>query len=108
MHSCNGSHWMNSVIINESEEEFKSIKIVMHDNGKNITRSVKYNNFPVIRECEGLTWVETIPAGGDPVVVAGPKFDYNIRGTSLTANVTICTEKGFSGICTTKKLEFNP
>ncbi|HNE04454.1 MAG TPA: hypothetical protein PLQ75_01190, partial [Anaerolineales bacterium] len=92
---------------NESNFTFSSINIVMQDKVKNISRSVTYNNFPIQTGCEGLTWVETVPADASATVL-GPKFDYNIRGNKLHVTVTVCSEKDMKGACSTRETNLVP
>ncbi|HNH27146.1 MAG TPA: SH3 domain-containing protein [Anaerolineales bacterium] len=106
-HSCDKTHWMNITILNESNFTFSSINIVMQDKVKNISRSVTYNNFPIQTGCEGLTWVETVPADASATVL-GPKFDYNIRGNKLHVTVTVCSEKDMKGACSTRETNLVP
>ncbi|HMV28555.1 MAG TPA: hypothetical protein PKE23_04165, partial [Anaerolineales bacterium] len=106
-HSCDKTHWMNITILNESNFTFSSINIVMQDKVKNISRSVTYNNFPIQTGCEGLTWVETVPADVSATVL-GPKFDYNIRGNKMHVTVTVCSEKDLKGACSTRETNLVP
>ena len=106
-HACDKTHWVNVTIVNESEFIFSSINIVMEDVTKNTSRSVTYNNFPTQTGCDGLTWVEVIPAGGS-VAVMGPKFDYNFRGNNMHVTVTVCSEKDLKGSCNTHEINMVP
>ncbi|MBK9779658.1 MAG: SH3 domain-containing protein [Anaerolineales bacterium] len=106
-YSCDSRRWVNITITNESEYLLNSIKIVAHDKTRNITRSVTYNNFPIVTGCDGLTWIETI-GGGSSTIVSGPKFDLNIRGDKLDVSVTICTAEDLAGICTTREIKITP
>ena len=107
MHSCSGTTWMNLAITNESSYILSSIKIVMQDTVKNISRSVTYNNFPITTGCDGLTWVETV-SGKGTVTVTGPKFDYNIHGNKMHVTVTVCSEKDLKGVCGTRETNLKP
>lgn len=107
MFFCDKAHWMNLTITSESSYAMSSINIVMRDTVKNISRSVTYNNFPIIKGCEGLTWVETVPREG-AVTVSGPKFDYNIHGNKMHITVTVCSEKDLKGICGTRETNLKP
>lgn len=108
MHSCNGAHWMNIVIVNESSYALNSISIVMTDTVKNLTRSVTYNNFPIATGCDNLTWIETVGSSGSSTSVLGPKFDYNIRGNKMQVTVTVCSEEDLKGVCGTRVTNLKP
>ena len=107
MASCSGAWWMNIEITNFSKYTFGSVKIEMQDITKNVFRVVAYNDFPSTTGCGNLSISDNIPIEAS-VVVSGPKFDYNLRDSSLRGSITVCSEDDLKGVCTTITAPFNP
>lgn len=107
MASCSGAWWVNMTITSESTYTFKSIKIEMQDITKNVFRALAQNGFTSSTGCNNLTYVESIPKEGS-AMVSSPRFDYNLRDSTLRATITICTENDQQGICTSKQASFKP
>lgn len=105
--TCNGAHWVGIEVLNESDYIFNSIKIVMQDKESNAFRSVTYNDFPYSINCETPRVGASI-VSGDSEYVNGPRFDYNLRGTHMRTNITVCTEEDQKGICHTREFNINP
>ena len=107
MASCSGAFWMNIQITNNSTDTFKSIKIEMQDTTKLVNRNITNNGFANSSGCDNLEFEETILPGGS-AVVSSARFDYNLRGSSLRAYITICSKIDLQGVCTTIKASFSP
>lgn len=107
MASCSGAWWMNIEITNFSKYTLGSVKIEMHDITKNVFRVVAYNDFPSTKGCGNLSISDNIPVEAS-VLVSGPKFDYNLRDSSLRGTITVCSEDELKGVCTTVTAPFNP
>lgn len=106
--TCNGSHWLNFSIINKGATVLQSIRIVMQDQTKNLIRSTTNNNFPLAIGCNTTSFDDNVTINNGSTNVSGPKFDYNFQGNKLFLTVTICSEDGLEGSCTTETLELNP
>lgn len=107
MESCSGAWWVKIQVSNFSEYSFKSVKIEMNDETQNVFRVTSSNGFASRKGCGEYTLADEIPPEG-VFIIDGAKFDYNIRGHVLRTSITMCTETGLKGICTTIKGVFNP
>jgi len=107
MASCSGAFWMNILITSFSNDTFKSVKIEMQDLTDSVFRNIAVNGFASSNGCDNLSFVETVPPDGS-VIVSSARFDYNLRGHTLKATVTICTDIDQKGVCTAMSASFSP
>jgi hypothetical protein len=105
--SCNGVFWMNIEITSESKIPFESVQIETLDKDRNVTRTLAANNFVSATGCGGLTVNDTI-TNGTAVLVSTAKFDYNFKGDTMRAYVTVCAQDDIKGTCTTREAALKP
>jgi len=104
--SCVG-WWVELKLENIGDTTFKSISLVVKDTNKDTAVSMDANGFTNVDGCLTSDTKNTLPPG-EVRRVSSPAFTYDPSGHKLRATVTLCTDVGQTGSCTSDAIEFKP
>jgi hypothetical protein len=105
--TCNGSWWTDIKLKNNGSTPFKSVNISIKDSVTSITLVALTDGFTDIDGCLKSTTKDKIDTG-DTYLLSAPAFNYNPAGHELLANITLCSDTGQKGLCTTRNINFTP
>lgn len=104
---CDGKHWLNFTITNNSKNSFASIRVTMTDLSENVSRSITANGFSSQVECNKPKAAEFLLQKAS-TKISGPKFEYDFRGHEIQVEITVCSEKDLKGVCGARQFKFTP
>jgi hypothetical protein len=96
---------MKIQVTNTSSQPFKSMAIVIKDESTEVELVFNSDEFTELDGCVKVTAKDRIDSG-DTFIISSPQFDQSPKGHQFRAFITLCTEKGQSGGCITRKLNF--
>jgi hypothetical protein len=105
--SCSGAFWLNIEITSFSKLALQSVLVEAQDTAKGITRNLATDSLVAATGCDGLIVKDGV-SGEAPVLVSTARFDYNFKGNPIRVRVTVCTEDGIKGTCSTREGTFTP
>lgn len=105
--SCSGAFWLNIQITNATKLALQSVLVRVEDLNRGVTRTLATDSFVAATGCDGLIVKDGV-VGEAPVTISSARFDYNFKGNRMKAYVTVCTEDGMKGICSTREGTFTP
>ena len=94
-------------VTNTSSQPFRSARIVVKDEVTEVELTANLENFTELNGCETIATKDMIKPG-ETFLISSPQFDDKPKGHQFRAFITLCTEKGQSGGCITRKLNFKP
>ena len=104
---CQKTWWVNLNLTNDSDALFQSVTIVLTDSETNTVVTMKSNDFIFTNGCDPAETTDYLVTGGT-LNVSTAAFQYNPKGHSLNARVTLCTNPDQAGTCVTKDIPFKP
>jgi len=104
---CQKTWWANLNLVNDSDALFQSITIVLTDADTNTVVTMKNNDFVYTDGCNPSETADYLVTGGTLNVSSAP-FQYNPKGHSLNARITLCSNVDLGGTCVTKDVPFKP
>ncbi len=102
-----GGWMMNIQVTNTSPQPFKSMVIEVKDEVTEVELRASSDEFTQRDGCLKTVTKDRI----DPFetfIISSPPFEYNPKRHPFRAFITLCTEKGQSAGCITRKLNFKP
>jgi len=105
--ACNGNWWAEIKLKNKGSVPFKSVNISVSDKATGIVVVNLADGFTNMDGCPSRT-TKDILAPGDTYLLSAPAFAYDPTGHELRAILTLCSDTGQKGICTTIKIGFIP
>jgi len=110
--SYNGLHkctdwWIDIKLQNNGGIAFKSVSLTLTDTTKNITLSLSADTFKTNNGCSGSNTSDGFEPNATQIISA-PNFNYDPTGHKLNATITLCSNKGINGTCTSKTITFTP
>ena len=104
--SCIG-WWSRINLKNTGLTAFRSVTISVKDTVTNETRSESKDGFQDVNACV-LSPITSSLGSGDTYTVVAPSLSADPTGHKVSATITLCTETGQGGSCTSKTIEFTP
>jgi len=104
---CEKKWWANLNLTNDSDALFQSVTIVLTDADTNTVVTMANNAFVFADGCSPSETTEYLVTGGT-VNVSSAAFEYNPKGHSLNARITLCTNPDQAGTCVVKDVPFKP
>lgn len=105
--SCNGIWWADIKLKNNGSILFRSVFISVKDTVTGITSAQLNDGFTDKNSC-----LETITrdriAAGDTYLMSAPPFNYAPTGHKIEASITLCSDTGQKGLCTSRNIDFIP
>lgn len=103
---CTG--WrMKIQITNTSSQPFKSVQMVIKDEATEVELTASSDSFADLDGCV-QTAIKDMINPGETFVLSSPQFDDRPKGHNFRAYITLCTEKGWTNGCITRKINFKP
>ncbi|HAV79046.1 MAG TPA: hypothetical protein DCX53_16980 [Anaerolineae bacterium] len=104
--SCIG-WWTRINLKNNGPVALKSISMSIKDTVTNETKNSSLDGFQDVNACI-LSTINSVLDPGESAVVVAPSLSANPSGHKVELAVTLCTETGQGGVCTSKTIEFTP
>ena len=102
-----GGWWFNIDLGNSGSVTFRSINMTVKDtvNGKVV--SIMADGFVEKTGCTSTVTRKGLPPG-KVFTQSSPKFGYNPTGRKIRVTVTLCSNTGLNGTCSTESIAFTP
>ncbi len=105
--SCNGYWWAEIKLKNIGGISFKSVNISVKDKITDVVVVNIADGFINLDNCLTKS-TKDILGPGDTYITSSPAFNYNPESHKLIMTITLCSETGQKGSCTTERIEFEP
>lgn len=105
--TCNSSWWVEIKLKNTGSIPFKSVNVSVKDKITNVVQVALTDGFTDIDGCLKTTTKDKL-GSGDTYLLSAPAFNYDPTGHELLVTVTLCSDTGQKGMCTTRKIDFTP
>jgi len=105
--SCNGNWWAKIKIKNDGLSTFRSAFISARDTVTKIVQAKNKDGFAQKNGCEESNTKETL-AVGETYLLSTPSFNYDLSGHEMKVTITLCSETGQKGLCTSRTVGFIP
>lgn len=105
--TCNNSWWVEIKLKNSGSVPLKSMEISVKDKATDLVLVNLSDGFTNLDGCLGKTTKDTLRAG-DTYLLSAPAFIYNPTGHKLVVTITLCSDTGQQGMCTTNRIDFTP
>jgi len=99
--------WTRIKLTNTGPIAFKSVSVTIKDTVTNETQNASKDGFQDVNACALAVADPTLGPGGTQTIVA-PSLTADPSGHKINATITLCTEVGQGGSCTSKSIEFTP
>ena len=99
--------WTRINLQNVGSVTVKSISISIKDTVTNETRNSTTDGYQDVNACV-LSAITPSLASGASITVVSPSLSADPTGHKVTAAITLCTENGMGGACSTSNIEFTP
>ena len=99
--------WVDMRLENTGSVTFQSVAITVRDTLTNVSLTSYTDGFSNSDGCVDLS-IEDSLLPGEKLVVSSPAFTYDPAGHLMRATITGCSNRGQSGTCVTKVIEFEP
>ncbi len=106
LETCAG-WWVDIRLKNTGGVTFRSVSITLRDTTNDTVLSMSADSFTDNDGCTGSSTRDTL-SPGDSRVVSTPAFAYDPTGHNIRATVTVCSNKGVSGLCVSQVINFKP
>lgn len=105
--SCPSAWWLQFRLKNTGLITLQSIGMIVNDTTTDTSSSVISDNFFGEVDCVNSTSrAQLLP--GKSVTVSPVKLDYDPGGHKLKVSITLCSQDGQNGLCTTETITFKP
>jgi len=101
------SWWSRVTVKNTGPIAFKSISMSIKDTVTNETRDKSVDGFQDVNSCL-LQTANSVLDPNESATVVTPSFTADPTGHKVELSLTLCTETGQGGSCTSKTIEFTP
>lgn len=105
--TCSGKWWLQFKLDNTGLVTFRSIGIIVKDTAADTSASVLSDEFFDQDDCSNTTSRSQLLPGKN-VTVSPVSLGYDPSGNKLKVSVTLCSEDGQNGFCTTNTISFKP
>ena len=105
--TCNNNWWGEIKLKNTGSIPFKSVNISVNDKVTDVVLVNLADGFTNIDGCLKTTTKDIIGIG-DTYLLSAPAFAYNPTGHNIRVVITLCSETGQKGMCTTNNFNFKP
>ena len=105
--TCNSSWWVEIKLKNTSSIPFKSVNISVKDKVTDVLQVALTDGFTDIDGCLKTTTKDKL-GSGDTYLLSAPAFNYDPTGHELVVTITLCSDTGQKGMCTTRKVNVIP
>ena len=99
--------WVDLRLENTGGAAFRSISITVRDITTDVVVASTANGFTNNDGCSGSAQRDVLEPG-DRRVVSAPAFVYDPTGHDLRATITLCSNTGVTGLCTSQVINFKP
>jgi len=99
--------WVDLELKNTGAVNFRSVSITMRDTVTDKVLSMSADGFTNLDGCSGSNTKDNLDPGGAHIV-SMPAFAYDPTGHNIRATVTVCSNKGVTGLCVSKVINFKP
>ena len=108
LESCAGTGWWVDIELeNTGGMTFQSIAMTVADTDTNVVLSLYADNFTNRNGCSETSTRDNLPAAGE-LIVSSPIFPADPSGHEIRVTITLCSNPGQSGMCTTETITFTP
>jgi hypothetical protein len=105
--TCNGAWWADIKLKNKGSVPFKSANISVEDKVTSIVVVNLADGFTNMDGCLSKTTTDVLGLG-DTYLLSAPAFNYDPTGHEIVTILTLCSDTGQKGTCTTSKIKFTP
>jgi len=105
--TCSGSWWAEFKLKNTGSIPLKSVNISVRDKTTDIVLVNLADGFTNTDGCLAKT-IKDILGLGDTYLLSAPAFTYDPTGHEIVAILTLCSDTGQKGLCTTDRINFIP
>jgi hypothetical protein len=105
--TCSGSWWAEFKLKNTGSIPLKSVNISARDKATDIVLVNLADGFTNMDGCLAKT-TKDILGLGDTYLLSAPAFSYDPTGHEIVAILTLCSDTGQKGLCTTDRINFIP
>jgi hypothetical protein len=105
--TCNSSWWVEIKLKNTGSISFRSADVSVKDKVTSIVQVALTDGFTDIDGCLKTTTKDKLGIG-DTYLLSAPAFNYNPTGHELLITLTLCSDTGQKGMCTTRKVKVTP
>ena len=106
LESCAG-WWVEFRVENTGGVTFRSVSVTLRDITADVVLSMSANGFTNNNGCSESNTRERLEPGDRGVVSMSP-FNYDPTGHELRATITLCSNAGATGLCTSEVVNFKP
>jgi len=99
--------WVEFELDNTGGVAYRSISLTVRDTVTDATVSMYADSFTDVDGCLDSSTKDVLHPGDDRTI-STPAFAYNPSGHELRATITLCSNAGQNGICTTEVIKFTP
>jgi hypothetical protein len=99
--TCSGQWWVDIKLKNTSPVLFKSVYVSVLDKLTNTTQVQLRDEFADKNGCEGKNTRDAL-GPGDTYILSAPPFGYDLKGHEIKVTITLCSETGLKGLCSTR------
>jgi hypothetical protein len=108
LESCTGTGWWVDIELeNSGGITYRSIAMTVRNTDNDEVTTLYSDDFTDRFDCDTTETFDTLPAGGERLV-SSPYFTNNPSGNDFRATVTLCSDPGQSGTCSTEVITFTP
>ena len=101
------SWWSRVNVNNNGPVAFRSIAMSIKDTVTNETKNSSLDGFQDVNACI-LSSINSVLDPGESAAVVSPSLSADPSGHKVELTITLCTEIGQGGSCTSKTIEFTP
>lgn len=108
LEACPGTgFWVDLELENSGGTTYRSIAMTVRNLNNGEVTTFYSDDFTDRYDCDTTETFDTLPAG-DERLVSSPYFNNNPKGSEMRATVTLCSNTGQSGTCSTEVFTFTP
>lgn len=108
LESCTGTGWWVDIELeNSGGITYRSIAMTVRNTDNDEVTTLYSDDFTDRYDCDTTETFDTLPAGGERLV-SSPYFTNNPGGDDFRATITLCSDPGQSGTCSTEVITFTP
>lgn len=108
LESCAGlGWWVDLELRNNGGITFRSLTFTVTDTVANTVLPLDTGNFINRNGCNETDTRPDLPPGATRII-SSPPFPDNLAGRRLLSRITLCSNPGLSGTCTSRVIEFTP
>ena len=99
--NCGGQWWVNIKLKNTSAVSFKSVYVSVKDKATSDTQVQLKDEFMNKSGCAEKNSKDVL-GSGDTYIISSPPFGYDLKAHELKITITLCSETGLKGLCSTR------